>query len=219
MLIIARTLAVLSVLLTLVAIEIVHVQYLPIGFEATGVFGGYSFVLATMTAVSALVIVKVRARSGKRAGSSSTVLLSGISLLALAALILLGSLHPWPPLGHPIFLRLPYLPKGAKGGQGTWSTIVVVNLTKTPLRGPQSRAAFLPDLTTAKALPPPVAGRQWVARGAKGSQSEFCAIGAGWSRRDRDEGAICLLRVSPVQDRHPPTQFQRGQSHRRPLVR
>ncbi len=37
MLIIARTLAVLSVLLTLVAIEIVHVQYLPIGFEATGV--------------------------------------------------------------------------------------------------------------------------------------------------------------------------------------
>jgi hypothetical protein len=97
MLIIARTLAVLSVLLTLVAIEIVHVQYLPIGFEATGVFGGYSFVLATMTAVSALVIVKVRARSGKRAGSFSTVLLSGISLLALAALLvanLLEELHP-----------------------------------------------------------------------------------------------------------------------------
>ena len=66
MLIIARTLAVLSVLLTLVAIEIVH-------------------------------IVKVRARSGKRAGSFSTVLLSGISLLALAALMvanLLEELHP-----------------------------------------------------------------------------------------------------------------------------
>ena len=97
MLIIARTLAVLSVLLTLVAIEIVHVQYLPIGFEATGVFGGYSFLLATVTALSAIVIVSVRARSGKRAGSFSTVLLSGISLLALAALMvanLLEELHP-----------------------------------------------------------------------------------------------------------------------------
>ena len=87
MLIIARTLAVLSVLLTLVAIEIIAVQYLPIGFEATGVLGGYSIILATVTALSALVIVSVRARSGKRAGFSSAVLLSGISLLGVATLV------------------------------------------------------------------------------------------------------------------------------------
>ena len=86
MLIIARTLAVLSVLLTLVAIEIIGLQYLPIGFEATGVFGGLSFWLAIVTALSAIVIVSVLARSGKRAGFSFTVLLSGISLLGLAAL-------------------------------------------------------------------------------------------------------------------------------------
>src|SRR5262245_4817149 len=45
MLIIARTLAVLSVLFTLSAIEIIGLQYLPIGFEATGGVGR-SFLLA-----------------------------------------------------------------------------------------------------------------------------------------------------------------------------
>ena len=96
MLIIARALAVLSVLLTLVAIEIIGLQYVPIGFEATGVFGGYSFLLATVAAVSALVIAIVRGRSGKRAGSSSIVVLSGISLLGLVTLLagdLLGVLR------------------------------------------------------------------------------------------------------------------------------
>ena len=87
MLIIARALAVLSVLLTLVAIEIIGLQYVPIGFEATGVFGGYSFLLATVAAVSALVIAIVRRRLGKRAGSSSIVVLSGISLLGLVTLL------------------------------------------------------------------------------------------------------------------------------------
>jgi hypothetical protein len=86
-LIIARTLSVLSVLLTLVAIEIIGLQYLPIGFEATGVFGGYSFLLATVTAVSALVIAILRGRSGKKAGFSSIVALSGISLLGLVTLL------------------------------------------------------------------------------------------------------------------------------------
>jgi len=90
MLIIARTLVVLSILFTLVAIEIVDLQYLPIGFEATGVFGGYSLLLATMTAISAIVIVSVRARSGKRAGFSFTVLLSGISLLCMVALMVVA---------------------------------------------------------------------------------------------------------------------------------
>ena len=87
MLIIARALAVLSVLLTLVAIEIIGLQYVPIGFEATGVFGGYSLLLAAVAAVSALVIAIVRGRSGKRAGSSSIVVLSGISLLGLVTLL------------------------------------------------------------------------------------------------------------------------------------
>jgi hypothetical protein len=86
MLIIAQTLSVLSVLFTLVAIEIIGLQYLPIGFEATGVFGGYSYLLATVTALSAIVIVSVRPRPARRAGFSFTVLLSGISLLGLAAL-------------------------------------------------------------------------------------------------------------------------------------
>jgi hypothetical protein len=90
MLIIAQTLAVLSILFTLVAIEIVGLQYLPIGFEATGVFGGYSLLLGTVTAISAIVIVSVRARSGKRAGFSFTVLLSGISLLCLVALMVVA---------------------------------------------------------------------------------------------------------------------------------
>jgi hypothetical protein len=87
MLIIAQTLAVFSALFTLAAIEIIGLQYLPIGFEATGVFGGYSLLLATATAILAIVIVSVRARSGRRAGFSFTVLLSGISLLCLAVLV------------------------------------------------------------------------------------------------------------------------------------
>jgi hypothetical protein len=87
MLIIARTLAVLSVLLTLAAIEILRLQYLPIGFEATLVFGGYSFWLAIVTAVSALVIVTVLARLGRRAGFALVAVSSAICLLVLAALI------------------------------------------------------------------------------------------------------------------------------------
>ena len=84
---IARTLAVLSLLFTLAAIEIIGLQYLPIGFEATGVFGGYSLLLATVTSLAAIAIVGVRARAGQRAGLSFTLLLSGASLLGLAVLI------------------------------------------------------------------------------------------------------------------------------------
>jgi len=87
MLIVARALAVLSILLTVAAIAIWGVRYLLIGFEATGVLGGYSFLLATVAAISALAIAIARARSGKRAGFSSIVLLSGISLLGLVALL------------------------------------------------------------------------------------------------------------------------------------
>jgi len=87
MLIVARTLAVLSVLFILAAIEIVVVRYLPIGYEATLAFGGYAVILAAVAALLALMIVSVRALSGKRAGLSSTVLLSGISLLGAATLV------------------------------------------------------------------------------------------------------------------------------------
>lgn len=90
MLIIARTLAVLSVLSTLVAIEVLQVQYLRIGFEATSFFGFYSVVLATATALSALALVYQRARSGKKAGIFLTVLLAGISLLYVATLTAIG---------------------------------------------------------------------------------------------------------------------------------
>jgi len=87
MLIIARTLVVLSVLLTLAAIEIWRVQYFPIGFEATGVLGFYSFVLATVTALSALVIAAVRVGSGKRTGLALVAVSSALCLLVLAGLI------------------------------------------------------------------------------------------------------------------------------------
>jgi hypothetical protein len=87
MLITARTLAVLSALLSLVAIEIIGLQYLPIGFEATGVVGGYAFLLATVTAVSALLIAMLRRRSGQEAGISSIEVLSGMSLLGLITLL------------------------------------------------------------------------------------------------------------------------------------
>jgi hypothetical protein len=93
MLIIARALAVLSVLLTLVVIEIIGLQYVPIGFEATGVFG--VFLLATVAAVSALVIAIVRGRSEKRVGSSSIVVLSGISLLGRGQSRLLTDVQSW----------------------------------------------------------------------------------------------------------------------------
>jgi hypothetical protein len=85
-LIIARTLAVLSVLFTLAAIEIIGLQYLPIGFEATGVFGGFSFLLATVTALLALVIVIVRSRLGRRGGFALVAVSCATCLLALALL-------------------------------------------------------------------------------------------------------------------------------------
>jgi phosphate starvation-inducible membrane PsiE len=87
MLIVARTLVALSVLLTLAAIETWRVHYLPIGFEATGVFSFYFFVLATVTALSALVIVTVHLRSGQRTGFALVAVSSAICLLVLAGLL------------------------------------------------------------------------------------------------------------------------------------
>jgi hypothetical protein len=87
MLFIARTLAVLSALFTLAAIEIIGVGYLPIGFEATGVLGSFSFLLATVTALSALVIVTVRSRLGRRGGFALIAISCATCLLALAFLL------------------------------------------------------------------------------------------------------------------------------------
>jgi len=95
MLIIARTLVVLSVLLTLAAIEIWGVRYFRIGFEATGVLGLYSFVLATAAALLALVIAAVHVRSGKRTGFASVAVASAICLLALAVLVADLLLEAW----------------------------------------------------------------------------------------------------------------------------
>ena len=95
MLIIARTLVVLSVLWGLAAFEIWRVQYFPIGFEATGVFGLYSFVVATAAALAALVIAAVHVRSRKRAGFAPVAVSSAICLLVLAILITDLSLEAW----------------------------------------------------------------------------------------------------------------------------
>jgi len=95
MLFIARTLAVLSFLLTLVAIEIISLQYLPIGFEATGVFGGYSFLLATVTALSALAIVIERSRLGRSGGLALVAVSCSTCLLALALLLAEFLLEAW----------------------------------------------------------------------------------------------------------------------------
>lgn len=85
----AQTLAVLSILSTLAVVEIWGVQYRPIGFEATLVLGGYCLWLALVSAVSALVIASVRARSGKRADFFLIALLSSLSLLGLASLFVM----------------------------------------------------------------------------------------------------------------------------------
>ena len=68
MLAVARTLSLLSVLLTVLAIDSVRVHLLPLGFEATGYVAGLSFYSAVLFALHALVIVVPRARSGARAG-------------------------------------------------------------------------------------------------------------------------------------------------------
>jgi hypothetical protein len=94
-LIIARTFAGLSVLFTLAAIEIIGLQYLPIGFEATLVLGGYSFWLATVTALLALAIVFVRSRLGRRGGFQLVAVSCATCPLALALLFASFFVEAW----------------------------------------------------------------------------------------------------------------------------
>jgi hypothetical protein len=86
-LIVARTLSVLSVLMTVAAIDSWHVHYLLWGFEGTGYVAFISVVFAGLFALLALVIAVLRARSGTRAGFAQVLLLSAVSLLALGVLI------------------------------------------------------------------------------------------------------------------------------------
>jgi hypothetical protein len=87
MLTVARTLSVLAVLMTVAAVDSWYVHYLSWGFEGTGYVALFSFLFASLFAVSALVIAAVRARSGGRAGLFQVALLSTISLLVLATLV------------------------------------------------------------------------------------------------------------------------------------
>jgi len=86
-LIVARTLSVLSVLMTVAAIDSWYVHFFPWGFEGTGYVAFSSFLFASLFALSTLVVAAVRARSGAKAGLSQVALLSAISLLALATLV------------------------------------------------------------------------------------------------------------------------------------
>jgi hypothetical protein len=74
-------------LMTAAAIDSWYIHFLPWGFEGTGFVALPSFFFASLFALSSLAIAAVRARSGARAGLSQVVLLSGISLLGLAALV------------------------------------------------------------------------------------------------------------------------------------
>jgi hypothetical protein len=94
MLAIARTLSVLSAVLTVTfAVVIIgsgRWQLFRLGFEGYGVAGGYSFSLAAFAALLALVIAIVRARLGKRAGFAQVALTSVISLLVLVVVAMTG---------------------------------------------------------------------------------------------------------------------------------
>ncbi|MGB8401881.1 hypothetical protein [Bradyrhizobium sp.] len=94
MLTIARTLSVLSAVFTLVFTVVVigagRLQLLRLGFEGTGIAAGLSSTLAAVAALLALVIVIVRVRWGMRAGFAQVALISGISLLVLGVVMVIG---------------------------------------------------------------------------------------------------------------------------------
>ncbi len=97
MLTVARTLSVLSAVLTVVFTVVVigagRLQFLrPLGFEGVGIVAGLSYTLAALAALLALVIVIVRVRWGMRAGFAQVALISGISLLVLGFLALASPL-------------------------------------------------------------------------------------------------------------------------------
>ncbi len=88
MLIVARTLSMLSVLLTVLAVDVwrVHLLTGSLGFEAAGFVAGLSFLPAALFAFLALVIVVRRARSGARTGFALVAVPSAVCLLILAVI-------------------------------------------------------------------------------------------------------------------------------------
>src|ERR1700731_3812596 len=94
MLTFARTLAVLSAVFTAVFTVVVigagRLQLLRLGFEGTGIAAGWSSTLAAVAALLALVILVVHVRLGMRAGFTQVALISGISLLILGVVMVVG---------------------------------------------------------------------------------------------------------------------------------
>lgn len=91
MLVVAKVLSVLAVALTVVAIDSWRVHVLPWGFEGTLFVIGASFALAALAALVALAIVALRARSGRKAEFGQVAWPSGLCLLALGILAMLGT--------------------------------------------------------------------------------------------------------------------------------
>jgi hypothetical protein len=95
MLIVARTLSVLSAMLTAVFTVVVigagRLQLLrPLGFEGAGIVAGLSSTLAALAALLALLIAIVRLRLGTRVGFAQVALTSTISLLVLSIVVVIG---------------------------------------------------------------------------------------------------------------------------------
>jgi hypothetical protein len=88
MLNVARMLSLLSVVLTILAIDSWRLHILPWGFEATGYVAAFSFLLAGVLALSALAIVIARACSAADGGLFVVALPASSSLLALVALVI-----------------------------------------------------------------------------------------------------------------------------------
>jgi hypothetical protein len=82
----ARTFSILSVLLTVVAVDSWRLHILPWGSEATGYVAFFSFFLAVIAAISTLAIVIARGRSA--AGwSVLPALVAAICLIVLLVLV------------------------------------------------------------------------------------------------------------------------------------
>jgi hypothetical protein len=86
-LIAARVLSALAVVATIVAVDGLHLHLVQWGgFEAHGVGVGLSFLLGTLCAVAALVLVAIAARAGRRPRFMPAFWLSSLCLLVLIGL-------------------------------------------------------------------------------------------------------------------------------------
>lgn len=81
-------LSVLSVIMTVVAINSWRIHFLPWGFEGTGYVALLSLAVGVTAAISAIVIAVARARSRMMEGLFGVLLPSGTSLVALVMLVI-----------------------------------------------------------------------------------------------------------------------------------